>query len=79
MFENKMFEGIYYSRFIASYIKVRGKIYEDEFRDWLGSLIINGKSMPEDVVWDIYNMATCGKLELETNCRYFIKMKDNLQ
>ena len=79
MFENKMFEGIYYSRFIASYMNVRGKIYKGEFRDWLKSLIINGKSMPEDVVWDIYNMATSGKLELEDNCRYFIKMKDNLQ
>ena len=79
MFENKMFEGIYYSRFIASYMKVRGKIYGDEFMDWLKSLIINGKSMPEDVIMDICDMAITGKLELETNCKYFFKMKNNLQ
>lgn len=72
-FENKTFEGIYYSRFIASYVKVNGKIYKDEFEDWLRSLTINGKKMTEDEIWDIYNLATCGKLELETNCRNFFK------
>ena len=74
MFENKEFEGIYYSRFIASYANVRG--INDHFgslRVWLRTLTINGKKMPEDVVWDIYNMATSGKLELEANCRNFFK------
>jgi len=73
MFENKVFEGIYYSRFIASYVKIRGKIDPDEFRAWLRSLIINGKKIPEDVIWDIYNLATSGKLELEENLIYFIR------
>ena len=73
MFENKVFEGIYYSRFIASYVKVRGKIYPDEFKDWLRSLTINGKKIPEDVIYDIYNLATSGKLELEMNLKHFIK------
>lgn len=73
MFENKVFEGIYYSRFVASYVKVRGKIYYDEFTDWLKSLTINGKKIPEDVIYDIYDLGTSGKLELETNLKNFIK------
>lgn len=76
MFENKIFEGIYYTRFIASYVKVRGKIDPDEFRDWLKSLIINGKKLSEDQVWDIYNLATNGKMELETNLKYYLKHKE---
>lgn len=76
MFENKVFEGIYYSRFIASYVNVRGKINPDEFRDWLRSLTINGKKIPEDVIWDIYNLGTSGKLELETNLKYYLKHKE---
>lgn len=75
MFENKLFEGIYYSRFIASYVNVRGKINPDEFKDWLRSLIINEKKIPEDVIYDIYNLSTSGKLELEDNLRYYIKHK----
>jgi hypothetical protein len=73
MFENKTFEGIYYSRFIASYVKVRGKIYTDEFRDWLRSLTINGKKLSEEEIWDIVNLGTSGKLELESNCKNFFK------
>ena len=73
MFENKVFEGIYYSRFIASYMNVRGKIYRDEFRGWLKSLIINGEHMPDDVVDDIVELSVNGKLELEENCRLYFK------
>lgn len=71
MFENRNFEGIYYSRIIASYVKVRGKIYRDEFMDWLRSLTINDKKLTEDEIYDIYNMGTNGKMELESNCRAF--------
>ena len=74
MFENKIFEDIYYSRFIASYVKIRGKIDPDEFRAWLRSLTINGKHLTEDDIWDIYNLATSGKLELEENLIYFIRL-----
>ena len=73
MFENKVFEGIYYSRFIASYVNVRGKINPYEFRDWLRSLTINGKKIPEEVIYDIYNLGTSGKLELEENLKNFLK------
>ena len=76
MFENKEFEGIYYSRFVASYVKVRGKINPIEFKDWLRSLTINGKKIPEDVIFDIYDLGTSGKLELETNLKYYLKHKE---
>lgn len=75
MFDNKQFEGIYYSRFIASYVKVADKFYRDEFTDWLKQLVINGKTMPEDVVMDIVELGTNGKLELESNARAFLKNK----
>lgn len=76
MFENKLFEGIYYSRFVASYVKVRGKINPTEFKDWLRSLTINGKKIPEDVIFDIYDLGTSGKLELEENLKYYLKHKE---
>lgn len=66
MFENKQFEGIYYSRFIASWTK-KTQINPSYliFKDWLRSLTINGRKMDEDVINEIYNLATNGKLELE--------------
>lgn len=73
MFENKTFEGIYYSRFVASYVKVRGKIYLDEFEAWLRQLTINGKQMPDNVIQDICELGTNGKLELESNLKMWIK------
>lgn len=73
MFENKDFEGIYYTRFIASWYNVGGKKirFNDEFRSWLKTLTINGKSIPEDIIDEIIYLATNGKLELEVNARNF--------
>ena len=48
MFENKIYEGIHYSRFVASFSK-KGEI-NYKFKKWLKQLIINGKSIPEDVI-----------------------------
>lgn len=70
MFENKVFEDIHYSRFIASWMKTRGKVNAD-FKDWLSSLVVNGKHIPDEVVQDIYNLGTNGKLELETSAKLF--------
>lgn len=70
-FENKEFEGIHYSRFIASFANEGGKVRSKSFKCWLKQLIINGKSMPEDVVDEIYFIATNGKLELEDNAAKF--------
>ena len=70
MFENKVYEGIHYSRFVASFSK-KG-VVNYKFRKWLEQLIINGKPIPEDVIDEIYNYGTNGKLELETAAFRFL-------
>lgn len=84
-FENKLFEGIYYSRFILSWVNAGGNFKEHKkivggtkrqlwlFRDWLKSLIINGKELPEDVIGEIVEIASNGKLEFEESAKEFIK------
>ena len=67
---NKAYNGIYYSRYIASWRMVGGPYYDETFREWLTSL-----GMPEDTVWEIYDMATNGKMELENHARVFMKNK----
>ena len=71
MFENKMFEGIYYSRFVASWFKSGGKI-NNKFKEWLKSFTINGKQVPEDIIQEIYCYADNGKLELEESAKAFL-------
>ena len=71
MLENKMFEGIHYSRFIASWVSKKGKIYKDEFEAWLRRIVINDKHIPEDVIQEIYELGTNGKLELEASASVF--------
>ena len=75
MFENKLWEGIYYSRFIASYYDAGGVIHghRKQFTDWLMQLLINGKHMPERIANEIYWFATDGKLELETNAAKYLE------
>lgn len=82
MFENKVYEGIYYSRFIASWYnsgggKIRSYVDSDkrpnDFVRWLKRLIINEKTMPDEVIYDILEMATNGKYELERDCENFLK------
>ena len=49
-FENKIYERIHYSRFIASWINQGGKFDRKgqiQFGDWLDTLTINGKAIPE--------------------------------
>jgi len=72
MFENEKFEGIHYSRFIASWVNATGKL-DARMRDWLRTIEINGKEIPESVIRDIWNLATNGKLELEANAEKFIE------
>lgn len=74
MFENKNFEGIYYSRFIASWRNIGGEEGSNKFyfEDWLRSLTINGKRIPDNIIHDINEMRTCGKLELEMHAEAFI-------
>lgn len=73
MFENKNYEGIYYSRFVASYTNKGGKT-DWKFKEWLKELVINGNQIPEEVIKEIYDYATNGKLELEMNAEAFLKV-----
>lgn len=72
MFENKYVPELdaHYSRIIASWLRKFQNPYTnpDLFRDWLKSLGLN-----EDQVHEIYEMATCGKLEIEARAGRFIK------
>ena len=72
-FENKQFEGIYYSRFVASWNKVKEeKFNRFAFEDWLMQLTINGKCMDNKTAKEITNFADNGKMELEDNAKRFI-------
>ena len=76
---NKEFEGIYYSRFIASWVNVGGSLkFRDAYllKEWLRTLTINGKKIPEEVIREIYNLATNGKLELETSAKRYLEVGD---
>ena len=73
MFENKILMGdIHMSRFIASWIRVGGSLKTgkgiDDFNEWLRSL-----GLSEDDIYQITNLATCGKMELESDARKFMK------
>ena len=85
-FENKIASnGVHYSRIIASWMKeassfgMKRYIYEDQFQRWLGSL-----GLTETEQYEIYYLATNGKMELESNAYKFLqenckdeaKMKD---
>lgn len=73
MFENKQWEGIYYSRFVASWNKVHdGKFRRFEFKDWLMQLTINGKCMDNQTAKEICEFADNGMMELEGNAIIFI-------
>lgn len=71
MFENKIIKEEYATRYIASWVRKGGGLRYgddlDKFRDWLKSLDIS-----DDDVWYIYNLATCGKLELESSVVNFL-------
>ena len=71
MFENKEYMGIHYSRFIASWMKMGGKI-NYKFKEWLRSLIINNENIPEEIIREIYDFADNGKLELQENAAKFL-------
>jgi hypothetical protein len=75
MFENKEIEGIYISRFIASWQKAGGNCRKDYplFKEWLESLVINGRHLSDKEVRDILLLADNGKVELEMSARAFLK------
>ena len=78
-FENKYIEDkdVHYSRIIASWINAGGEIPNyswgmTQFADWLTSLGFNVKE-----VYDIWNMATCGKMEFEDSAKKWITNNGN--
>ena len=70
MLENKRLGDVHYSRVIASWMhEYPGHVYFGKtFKDWLRNL-----GATEEQVADIYEMATCGRLELECDAKRFIK------
>ena len=72
MFENKIYEDIYYSRFVASWVKAGGGKIDYRFEDWLATLEINGKKIPYDIIREIYLYGENGKLELELSAEKFL-------
>lgn len=73
--ENPIINGIFASRYIASYSNVRGEIHPWNFRKWLESLTVNGSKLSDEDVCFLVNRATIGKLELEENVRRFFDQK----
>lgn len=77
--ENKVTSAhdVHYSRYIASYTKIAEKlgvrVYRKPFKEWLLSIGVN-----QDEASEIVDMATNGKLELETSARKFIAERHNL-
>lgn len=75
-FENAKTEEheIHYSRYIASWYNVGGRFdtFQDRFNfyNWLESIGVN-----EDEAYDMWKMATCGKLELEESAKSFIEIR----
>jgi hypothetical protein len=72
-FENKLIRDVHASRYIASWGKMgghfgRGLYGRFDFQEWLESMGLE----PEEVYF-IYNLATCGRMELETSARKYIK------
>lgn len=71
MFKNRNINGIYETRFIASWLKVGGQLKYgkdiDDFREWLESL-----GLTEDKIDHIVELATNGKLELESSAKRFL-------
>lgn len=78
MFENKVIEGIYVSRFIASWQKAGGNCRKDYslFKEWLKTLVINGRSLSDEEIHDICFLADNGKMELEMSAKAFLKKNE---
>ena len=72
MFENGNFNGIFYSRFIASWMRKGGMLKTGHdismFRSWLTEI-----GCDDETVDKITFLASNGKLELENSAERFLK------
>lgn len=69
--------GIHPTRFIMSWVREGGELRRrgdgiDDFRDWLKTLMIDGKPLSENDIDHIMFLATNGKMEFEYSARNFI-------
>ena len=72
MFENKKtHNGIHYSRYIVSWHNSGGLYYGSSFVEWLRTT----QELTDEEIHDIVEMATCGKLELETSAKMFLSSR----
>lgn len=70
MLENRKFNGIHYSRYIASYQNKGGVINygtKNGFYKWMKSL-----GATDSMIREMVDIARMGKLELEIDCEKFI-------
>ena len=71
MFENKLINDIYATRYVASWLRAGGELYYvedvDNFYSWLLSMGVS-----EDEAGHIARLATNGKLELESSAKAFL-------
>ena len=76
-FENSLVNGIHASRYIVSWVKsggsLKGSRRNSKFVEWLKSLTINGRSLTEEEIDQIYHLSSNGKLELECLAEKFLK------
>lgn len=75
--ENKTECGIHPTRFIMSWVRMGGTFSRrglgyDDFKDWLKTLIIDGRPLSEDDIYHITFLASNGKMELEDSAKNFI-------
>lgn len=73
MLENKKHDGIHYSRYIASWRNMGGRFFDEEFKEWLRS-----EGFSDEEIREVKEMATCGKLELETTAKQFINKEKEM-
>ena len=81
MWKNETECGIHVTRFIASWIRSGGSLRYgkdyDDFREWLGTITVDGKNLSEQDVNHIVDLAQNGKMELEYLAKQFLKQKQN--
>jgi len=72
MFENVIIRGIHASRYVMSWVRSGGELHWragcSEFNEWLESL-----GLDENEISIIVEIASNGKMELETSARIFLK------
>ena len=74
MFENKLtHNGIFYSRYIASWKRMGGKIYRGGlFEQWLREK----EELTDSEISEILQMAENGKIELESSAKEFMEQNE---